>query len=268
ASEGMKELFVRRNRGLEKPPRLDPGLEKVLNGTYGILLYEDDAMLVAKCLAGLPIEEADRFRRAITKWRTQDELQRVTEHFLRRCVSHGTDPELARGMCKQMAKFNSYSFCRAHAASYALLAYAVAYLKAHYPAQFWVAALNNNAGMYEKRVYIEAAKRSGIRILLPCVNRSETEFTLEEESIRVGLTRVAELSQKSIKRIIRTRRTRPYDDLRDFQERTGVGPKETENLIRCGAFDFISMIRPLLLWQLYTQKAVARHSSRLDLNAE
>ena len=268
ASEGMKELFVRRNGGLEKLPRLDPGLEKVLKDTYGILLYEDDAMLVAKCLAGLSIEEADRFRRAITRWRTQDQLQRVTEYFIRRCAGHGTDPELAREMCKQMAKFSSYSFCRAHAASYAMLAYAVAYLKAHYPAQFWVAALNNNAGMYEKRVYIEAAKRNGMKILLPCVNRSETEFALEGSAIRVGLMRLAELSRKSIDIIIKARRTEPYDDLCDFQARTGIGPRKTENLIRCGAFDFTGMTRPLLLWQLYTQKSAARYSSRLDFNAE
>ncbi len=251
ASLGMKESFVRRERSLEKQSHSDPRLARILGETHGIMVYEDDVLLVAKYIAGLPTGEADRFRRAVTKCRSDSERLRLSKDFLSYCRQAGTNGELAKDLWIQMAKFNHQSFCRGHAASYALLAYVLTYLKAHYAAQFWVAALNNNAGMYPKRVYIEAAKRGGIKVLLPCVNRSEAEFTLEDGGIRVGLGRVTGLSQKSIESIIRSR---SYSSLSDFRTKTGVGQKETESLIKCGALDFTGASRPLLLWQLYTQQ--------------
>jgi DNA-directed DNA polymerase III PolC len=264
ASLGMKERFIRRERGLEKPCASDSKLLEVLKDTHGIMLYEDDALLVVRCLAGLSTEEADKFRRAVTKCKSDTERFQLSEEFLTLCRRNGTDLALAKDLWVQMAKFNSFSFCRAHAASYAVLAYAVAYLKAHYPAQFWVAALNNNAGMYEKRVYIEAAKRQKIKILLPCVNKSGAEFTLEDSAIRVGLQSVSGLSQKSIETIVTKRESEPYRGLSDFLARTGIGQKETETLIRCGAFDLTGFSRPQLLWQLYTQPPVSGRSFSLD----
>lgn len=253
ASLGMKETFVKRARGLEKPTFSDPRLESVFGDTHGVLLYEDDALLIAKCLTDLPTGEADNFCRAVTKCESDAERLELSNHFLRHCRMSGTDEKLAKDLWIQMAKFCSYSFCRAHAASYALLAYTVAYLKAHHPAEFWVAAMNNNAGMYPKRVYIEAARRGGIEILLPCVNRSGPEFTLEDGKIRVGLLRIAELSQKSVEKTVSQRRLMPYQGLADFIARTGIGPKETENLVRSGAFDFTGLSRPVLLWELFTR---------------
>jgi len=264
ASLGMKERFIRRERGIDKPAASDPKLAEILKDTHGIMLYEDDALLIAKHLAGLSTGEADRFRRAVTKCKSDVERLRLSEQFLNLCERNGTDLTLAKDLWIQMAKFNSFSFCRAHAASYAVLAYTVAYLKAHYPAQLWVAALDNNAGMYEKRIYVEAAKRDGIQILLPCVNKSKAEFTLKDGAIRVGLSRVAELSQKSIEAVISLRESEQYHSLQDFRARTGIGQKETELLIRCGAFDFTGVSRPQLLWQLYTQHAAS--GKRFSMN--
>jgi DNA-directed DNA polymerase III PolC len=262
ASLGMKETFVRRARGIEKPPRLDSRIEEVLGDTYGVLLYEDDALLIAEKLTDLPTGEADRFRRAIKKCTSDKERLELSNHFLYHCRLGGADEELATNLWIQMAKFNSYSFCRAHSASYALLAYTVAYLKVHHGAEFWVAAMNNNAGMYPKRVYIEAAKRAGIEILLPCVNRSGGEIALEDGKIRIGLGRIAELSQKSIEKVIESRKLMPYQGLADFLARTELGPKETENLTRCGAFDFTGLSRPILLWQLFTHPGKKPKSKR------
>src|SRR6185503_3404710 len=147
ASLGMKEAFVRRERGLEPvPPR---GL---LPDTHEIMLYEDDAMLVASAIAGLSLAEGDRFRRRVQKLRTDDERRAVSKEFLDLCVRHGTDPAVAKDLWIQMAKFTEFSFCRAHAASYGVLAWASVWLAAHYPVAHWVAALNNNQGLYDARV--------------------------------------------------------------------------------------------------------------------
>jgi error-prone DNA polymerase len=154
-----------------------------------------------------------------------------------------------------MAKFNSYSFCRAHAASYARLAWAGAYLKARHPAEFWVGALNNNASMYPSWVYIEEARRSGIPALLPCVNRSGEEFVLEAGAVRTGLGRVRGLSRAAIASIVKAR---PYADLADFLARSRVRAGEAESLIRCGALDFAGRPRPAMLLELFTSFRSAR----------
>ncbi len=179
ASLGMKEHFVRRVRGLERwiPPH--PSLGKVLADTYGIMLYEDDAMLVAAAMANIPREEGDLMRRAISKGASREKLIEISRYFIARATANGVPLEAAADMWAQMAKFNSYSFCKAHAASYAILAWQLAYLKAHYPLEFMVSVLNHQWGMYPKRVHAEEARRLGIQILGPCVNCSERAFTLD-----------------------------------------------------------------------------------------
>jgi DNA polymerase III alpha subunit len=176
AGIGMKETFVRRRRGLEKTPAAPPLLEGLLDETHGVMMYEDDVMMVAAALAGLSLGEADRFRKAVQKCTTDQRRLELSQDFLSRCRGRGVDMDSAKDLWVQMAKFNAYSFCRAHAASYAAIAYAGAWLKTHYPLEFWTAALNNNQGMYHPRVYVELAKRDGIAFLLPDVNRSEAEF--------------------------------------------------------------------------------------------
>ncbi|MBV8879725.1 MAG: DNA polymerase III subunit alpha, partial [Planctomycetaceae bacterium] len=200
ASCGMKEAFVRRERGLEPvPPR---GL---LPDTHEIMLYEDDAMLVASALTGLSLAEGDRFRRRIQKLRTDDERRAVSKEFLDLAVRHGTDPEVAKDLWIQMAKFTGFSFCRAHAASYGVLAWASVWLAAHHPVAHWVAALNNNQGLYDARVYLEQAKREGVEVRLPCAQKSGLEFREEDGAIRVGFNRVFGIEQREIERILEAR---------------------------------------------------------------
>lgn len=231
ASLGMKERFVRRALGLEawEGPREGP-----LGDTYGILLYEDDAILVAAAAAGMTPAEADLFRRRVQKLRTEDERIEVSREFLRRAARAGTPPEEARRLWFQMARFNEFSFCRAHAASYALLAWASARLRAHHPAAFWTAALNNNEGLYDARVYVEEAKRDGVRILPPCVERSGVEFTEEGGAIRVGLGRVAGLGAREIEEILAGR---PFGSLEDFLDRVRISRPSLRNLVLSGALD-------------------------------
>lgn len=258
---GMKDRFVRRARGIEPVTFPHPKLREVLGDSYGIMLYEDDAMLVASALAGLSLEEGDKLRKAIGKIRSDEDRLRVSHTFLRRCVENGVDRKSAQEVWIQMAKFNSYSFCKAHAAGYGILAYWCAYLKAHRPAEFLVAVMNHHAGMYEKRVHIEEARRLGVEVRLPCMNRSEEGFTAEKGAIRVGLGQVKGLSGKSIRSILKARaREGTFGSLGEFLARTEVGEKEAEDLILAGAVDFTGRTRPQLLWELKATYDGARKS--------
>ncbi len=249
ASLGMKEAYVRRARGIDPVPAIDARLDGILGETYGIMLYEDDALLIAAALAGLERDEADRFRRAVTKCRSDDERLRLSRDFLGRCRDRDVRRETAEDLWVQMSKFNSYSFCRAHAASYARLAWANAWMRAHHPAEFWTAALNNNQGMYPKWSYVEEAKRMGVAMRLPCVNRSGREFVLKDGAIRVGLGRVAGLSDRAIESIIEAR---PFRSLVDLIARSKVRIADAESLVRCGALDMTGRSRPEMLFELHT----------------
>ncbi len=244
ASLGMKEAFVRRCRGDEPTPPIDPRLDSILRDTYGIMLYEDEALQIASALAGLSLSEADRFRKAVSKCRDDAERLQLSNDFLSRCRENGVDRAIAVDLWTQMAKFNAYSFCHAHAASYGRLAWANAYMKTHYPLEFWVGALNNNQGMYDRWVYVEEAKRLGIRVLLPCVNESVDEFSCDGDGLRVGLSQVRELSTPSRRSILAGR---PFSCLFDLLARTRVCRREAANLIRAGALDFTMLPRPQLL---------------------
>ena len=255
ASQGMKEAFVRRARGLEETTFPHPSVEDILGDTFGIMLYEDDAMLIAARLAGLSLERGDRLRKAIKKIKSDADLGRVTRYFLKCALANDIPVETAKAMWVQMAKFNEYSFCRSHAAGYGLVAYQSAYLKAHHPAAYMTAALNNVQGLYPRRVHLWEAKRMGVDVLAPCVNRSDVEFTREiigdcpELNVRVGLNMVKGLTERTMEAIVEKRGLTPFLTLRDFMGRVRAGLSELESLILVGAFDFTARCRPELVWQ-------------------
>ncbi len=233
ASGGMKEAFVRRERGLEVAPEVE-----LLRDTHGIMIYEDDAMVVAAALTGMSLAEGDAFRRRVQKGKA------TAEEFVAAAVRHGTPRRLAEAWWVQMAKFNEFSFCRAHAASYGVLAWASAWLAAQHPAAHWVAALNNNQGLYDARVYLEQAKREGIAVRLPCVKTSGVEFALEDGAIRVGFNRIFGLEAREVEAILASR---PFDSLEDFLARVKLSAPSLRNLVLCGALDAFGMSRPQLL---------------------
>jgi len=249
ASLGMKEKFVRRARGLEPVTFPHPSLRDILGDSHGIMLYEDDAMLAAHALTGASLEEGDMLRKAISRERTDEGLRRLSREFLERAIANGVPRAVAGEMWTQMAKFTSYSFCKAHAASYGILAYQLAYLKAHHPLEFMTAVLNHQWGMYPKRVHLEEAKRLGLKVLLPCVNRSRREFAIEKGAIRIGLDQVKGLSVSTKEAIIEERKRRPFASPAEFIARVRPGAKEMESLILCGAFDSTGRIRPELIWE-------------------
>ncbi|MFP4176278.1 MAG: DNA polymerase III subunit alpha [Candidatus Brocadiia bacterium] len=250
ASGGMKDQFIQRARGEAPVEFAHPLLEDALEETRGILLFEDDAMRVASALADVSLEEGDRLRRAISKADSRQRLREISTYFIHKAKDNGVPPRTAAEVWARMAQFNSYSFCRAHAASYAKMAYELAYLKAHHPLPFMTAVLNHQWGMYPRRTHLEEARRMGLKILPPSVNQSHAEFSAETEGIRVGLGAVKELSEHTLKRIRQARKNRPFDSLPDFLSRTNAGKREAENLILAGALDCTEWNRPQLLWGL------------------
>ncbi len=154
----------------------------------------------------------------------------------------GGEVDLA-ALWEQLAKFNRYSFCKSHAVSYGLIAWRAAWLKAHHPLPFWAAALNNNQGAYPPRVYVEAVKRAGLRVLPPCVNRSDLGFSADGGALRVGLDAVSGVPDAVRHAIVAGR---PYAGLSDMRGRVPIGPEALSALVRVGAFDFTGKSRPEL----------------------
>jgi len=250
ASIGMKEQFVLRSRGMSAAPPSIPAVDAILAKTHGVMLYEDDVMLVAAAMMNTGLAEGDRFRKAVQKCRDDAGRLELSRQFLSRCAANGIDADLAKLMWVQMAKFNAYSFCRAHAASYAMLAYASAYLKAHWPAEFWTSCLNNNQSMYHPRVYVEQAKRAGVRFLLPDVNRSRAEYSMDRGAVRLGLGMIAGLGPAGADAILGARRQGDFGSLTDLLARTQMGREQARALVQCGAADALGPSRPGLMMEL------------------
>ncbi len=249
ASGGLKELYVRRARGLEKSKHLHPKLQAILKDSYGIMLYEEDAIRSASAIAGTSLAEGDEFRRSIAKAKTKADLRKVADLFIKKAGKNGVDPEIAKTVGGYIANFASYTFCKAHAAGYGVIAYHGTYMKAHYTVEFITALLNNHQGMYDRRVHVEEARRLGVAILRPCVNKSDMEYSVENGKIRVGLGQVKGLSIKVMKQIAKNR---PYTALSDLFYKVNISAKETESLISGGAFDFTGKTRPELMWEQET----------------
>lgn len=255
AGIGMKELFIRRRRGLEPTRVADPAVQTILGDTHGLMLYEDDALRLIQGLTGLPAADADRFRKRISKHTTDEEGQALREEWLRLGQRHGVAAPALEELWPQLAKFNRYSFCKSHSVSYGLIAWQAAYLKAHHPLAFWTAALNNAQGSYPRRVYVEAIKRAGIEVRPPCVNRSRWAFHPEDATIRVGLEAIAGLPQETSAAILRDRDDNgPFRDLADLRRRIALGAEATATLIRAGALDFTGRGRPALFLEARLQE--------------
>jgi len=244
---GMKGRYVQRRCGGEAVPTLPACLEPILRQTYGLLVYQDDALGMIRALTGLSVPETHRFYKRATKRVPEDVDRQLAEEFRQLCLARGIPETTIAEQWLLLTHFRRYTFCKSHAVSYGLIAWRCAYAKAHWPLYFWTAVLNNNQGVYPRRVYVEALKRAGLRMLLPCVNRSEEAFTPADGGVRTGLGAVATLPEELRQRILTQRRRHgPYGDLTSFRQRVEAGPEALATLIRCGALDFTGRNRPAL----------------------
>lgn len=249
AESGMMREFVERHRDPSRRRYLVPEMEEHLGETYGVMIYQEDVIKVAHHIAGLAREEADLLRRAMSgKMRSHKLMKNLSDKFFSSCKVKGYSEKIALKLWKQIESFAGYAFNKSHSASFALVSYQVAYLKAHHPAEFMASVLNNKGGYYSAAVYIQESKRMGLHILLPDINRSQYEYFGTKNSIRIGLMAIKNLSRNSMNIIIKEReKNGRYVSLPDFLVRTRLAYEETSLLIRCGAMDCFNETRPTLM---------------------
>src|SRR5207253_10031245 len=232
---------ARRKNGQEQVSYIDPRLEEMTSSTYGICIYQEQYLEIAKQIAGFTPAEADDLRKAIGK-KIHSLMASLKDKFLEGCAQTGTTPAVAHQLWKDMEQSQDYSFNKAHAACYALIAYRTAWLRANHP-HAYMAALISSVMNTKDRVpyYVNACHELGIEVLPPDVNESQTDFAVVEGKIRFGLNAVKNVGDSAARAIVAAREEGgPFESLWDFTERVdpGVANKRAlESLVKCGAFD-------------------------------
>jgi DNA polymerase-3 subunit alpha len=251
---GMVDVFIKRKKGQTKITYELPQLEPILKDTYGVIVYQEQVMQIARTLAGYSLGGADLLRRAMGK-KDPAVMAKEKVPFLDGAKKLGIDPKKAEVIFDLMAKFAEYGFNKSHSAAYALISYQTAYLKAHFPVEYMAALLTSEVEDTDKVVkYIYEARQMGIVILPPDVNESRWDFTVVEAherdtvepgsnigSVRFGLMAVKNVGLSAIEAIIEARESKGvFTSLADFCRKVDqrrVNRRVVEALIKCGAFD-------------------------------
>ena len=247
----MIRPYLERKHGREPVTYLHPALEPILRRTFGVIIYQEQVIEIARAIAGFSLGQGDILRRAMTHDRSTAEMESMRAEFVAGATTRGVDPFVADRIFDAVAGFAAYGFNKAHAACFGKISYQTAYLKAHYPAEFLAGILSNQPmGFYPPRTVAEDARRLGIRLLPVCVNHSEDRFTVEGGDIRIGLRLFRGMSEVALASILEARRHRRFTSLADFCRRTSVPRPVVEDLIMVGAFDFTGQSVPELMWTL------------------
>ena len=252
---GMVDDFIKRKKGTTRITYELPQLEPILKDTYGVIVYQEQVMQIARTLAGYSLGQADLLRRAMGK-KDPEVMAKEKVPFLKGAEKLGVAQKKAEVIFDLMAKFAEYGFNKSHSAAYALITYQTAYLKAHYPVEYMAALLTSEVQDTDKVVkYIYEARQMGIEILPPDVNESRWDFTVVDAhdreniepgssigSIRFGLAAVKNVGIAAIEAMIEAREAKgAFASLSDFCRKVDqrkVNRRVIEALIKCGAFDF------------------------------
>ncbi len=204
----MISPFIRRRHGREPVAVPHPAMEQALRRTYGVIVYQEQVIEVAAAVAGFSLFEGDMLRRTMTHERSMEEMDEIGRSFVEKAMARGTSREVAEEVFRQLRGFAAYGFNKAHAACFAIVCNASAWLKAHYPAEFYCGIMNNQPmGFYSPRVVLNDARRFGLEVLPLDVNRSGEWFDVEKDgrALRVGLAYVKEMSAAARKAIVAER---------------------------------------------------------------
>jgi error-prone DNA polymerase len=245
--------FISRLHGAPwSPPH--PLLGPVLEETLGIMVFQEQLSQAAIHLAGFHPGEADDLRKTVSKKHKEKRLKDFRDRFVRGASERGVAREIIAAVWEMMMGFDGYSFCKPHSASYTLVAYKSAWLRAHYPAEFMAAVISNQGGYYTTLSYISEARRMGMRILPPDINQSEIPYIGRDREIRVGLMQLKGLSREAGEALLHERTQRgPFVTLNDFLYRTAprLHLQDVKILIKAGCFDAIGrgVPRSGLMWE-------------------
>ena len=245
-----------------RPQYVHPGLKDVLDETLGVILFQEQVLQVAMMVAGFNVEQAESLRRAMSRKRSREALGAHWPAFLLGALARGISETDARAVFEQILGFAAYGFPKSHAVAFALLAYEAAYLRHYYPSAYYCSLFNSQPmGFYAPAVLVGDARRHGVRVLSPDANTSLARCSLEDGSVRLGLTMVRGLGLPLAEAIVIERMEHgSFHGLPEFSRRVqarclaeeaagrGLG-KTLQHLILSGAFDAFGMTRRELLWQ-------------------
>ncbi|GHO82364.1 DNA polymerase III subunit alpha [Dictyobacter formicarum] len=256
--------FIDAKHGRKKVTYLDPRLATWLDEFYGIIVYQDQVLFIAVHIAGFSWGKAHKFRKALSK-KKMDEVAGYRSDFIRGCIANGVAPENAERLFTLIEPFGGYGFNKPHAASYAVVAFYCAYLKANYTAEFMAATLTAVSDDAKKIANaVLECKRLGVEILGPDINKSEMGFRIEQGGVRFGLRAIKGVGEGPILEIVRARIDGgPFTSLGDFCARVDtrcVGKGVIETLTKAGAMDCLAASnRPKLLGSLERAMLFGKH---------
>jgi error-prone DNA polymerase len=244
----MVEPFVRRRNAQEAVAGIHPIVDKILSHTYGVVLYQEQVVSIAVELAGFSPGQADTLRRTISHRRSAETMRELGETFVAQATRNGIEPALAVKVFSWLESYAGFGFCEAHAAAFGDTSYRTAYLLQHHPAEFYAAILNNQPmGFFPPSTIINEARRRGIPVCGPDIQRSDFSFHVEDGAIRVGLKQIKGFSESDWAVL---RDGRPYRSWYDFLVRSTLSRHLQENLVLAGALDSFCPNRRALLFQL------------------
>ncbi len=244
--------FIARKEGRTPISYEHPELEPILCETYGLFVYQEQVMQVAQALGGYTLGGADLLRRAMGK-KKAEAMAKERGKFTDGCAARGIDRDTATRIFDTMEKFAEYGFNKSHAAAYSVITMQTAWLKAHWPVDFYSALLSNEIGGDDAKMamYFDEVRAEGIRILPPDINSSGVTFTADAGNIRFGLSAIKGVGQNAVEAILVERKQNgPFKTLQEFIARCDkktVNARVSECLVKCGAFDGTGRNRPSLL---------------------
>ncbi len=247
----MVHPYLRRRAGREPVAYLHPALEPILRRTLGVPLFQEQLLRIAMSVAGFSGGEAEELRRAMGFKRSVERMAQIELRLRAGMAARGIRGAAAETIVRSITSFALYGFPESHSASFALLAYASAYLKVHHPAAFFCALLNNwPMGFYHPATLVKDAERHSVRVLPIDVTRSCWRCTIEHGALRVGLRYVSGLREEVGQRLERERARAPFASLDDLVSRGVLREDERQRLARAGACTAFGLQRRDVLWQL------------------
>ena len=241
--------FCRRKNGEEKVNYGHPILEEILKDTYGVIVFQEQVMAIVEKVGGYTLGQADNIRRAMSK-KKMDVMERERPIFVDGAIKKGFSAELANGIYDDMIDFAKYAFNKSHSAVYSLDAWRTAWLKVHYPKEFFASILTSIAGDQSKmQLYVDEARKFGVEILKPSVNESNWAFKTEGDGVRFGLKGVKGLGVNTVRAIMAAREKGKFESMKEMFDRvysidkTALNKRSIEALIYAGAFDTLGINR-------------------------
>ena len=235
-----------------EPPYDHPLLADVLRETLGVVVFQEQVLEVSMALAGFTPGQAEALRRAMSRKRSREAMLELWRDFRDGARERGVDDETIRGVFTKLIGFSNFGFPKAHSSAFAVLAYQSAWLRQRYPAEFLASLLNAQPmGFYPPASLVRDAQRRGVRVLPPCVARSQAVCAMEDGAVRVGLGYVREVRRDAAARLVDQREADgPFRDIADLAARSELRREQLAQLVRAGACDVFERPRRAMLWEL------------------